>query len=102
LVLTAVSSRKTSRVALSQRCCHLQRRRARATSGRSCSAARRLFFFESDCMAIEESPQGGATARNSLPSHRGEGLVQRQIRLLFDQGKQPSRVLLQGRRASTA
>src|ERR1700726_2721713 len=43
-VLTAVSSRNTSRAGSSRPCSRIQRRRARATSARCCSAARRLFF----------------------------------------------------------
>jgi hypothetical protein len=42
LVLAAVSSMNTSRVGSSMVCSRFQRRRARATSSRSCSAARRL------------------------------------------------------------
>jgi hypothetical protein len=48
--LAAVSSMNTSRVELSMACRRFQHRRARATSGRSCSAARRL-FFEADVVA---------------------------------------------------
>ena len=44
LVLAAVSSTKTSRAGSNMPCSRIQRRRARATSARSCSAARRLFF----------------------------------------------------------
>ncbi len=43
LVLVAVSSINTNRVGSSIPCSRTQRRRTRATSGRSCSAARRLF-----------------------------------------------------------
>src|SRR3954453_4758722 len=44
VVETAVSSRKTSRRGLSFGCRRCSDRRSAATSGRSCSAARRLFF----------------------------------------------------------
>src|SRR6266516_985528 len=59
LVLVAVSSINTNRAGLSIPCSLIQRRRARATSGRSCSAARRL-FFDSYIMSLEKSPDGGA------------------------------------------
>src|SRR5712691_13034727 len=60
LVLVAVSSIKTSRAGLSKPCSRIQRRRARATSARCCSAAYRL-FFEADIVAKEEAPHGAAT-----------------------------------------
>src|ERR1700719_1817536 len=44
LVLVAVSSIKTSRAGSSKPCSRIQRRRARATSARCCSAAYRLFL----------------------------------------------------------
>src|SRR6478672_2650513 len=44
VVETAVSSRKTSRRGSSFGCRRCSDRRSAATSGRSCSAARRLFF----------------------------------------------------------
>src|SRR5262249_49360922 len=44
LMLVAVSSINTSRVVSRKPCCRIQRRRARATSARCCSAARRLFL----------------------------------------------------------
>src|SRR5258706_9917445 len=53
LVLAAVSSTKTSRAGSNVPCSRIQCRRARATSARSCSAARRL-FFESNLVRSEE------------------------------------------------
>lgn len=46
LVLTEVSSMNTRLDVSSKPCSLIQRRRARATSARSCSAARRLFFLK--------------------------------------------------------
>jgi hypothetical protein len=65
-------------------CSRIQRRRARATSARSRSAACRL-FFDSDAL-----------------SQRANHLIQRQIRLLADQSENSLRVLLQRRNTSSA
>ena len=72
----AVSSMKTSRAGSTRPRSRIQRRRARATSARSCSAA-----------------------ENSLLAHRANYLIQRQVRLLLNQRQQKVRVLLQRRRA---
>src|SRR6266581_4247215 len=101
LVLVAVSSINTNRAGLSIPCSLIQRRRPRATSGRSCSAARRL-FFDSYIMSLEKSPDGGAAARDSALVHRGDHLIQGQIRLLGYQSQQPIRALLQRRRTLAA
>jgi hypothetical protein len=101
LVLVAVSSMNTRRAGSSMLCFRSQRRRARATSARSCSLARRL-FFDGDIMSLEKPPDRGAAAWNSLLAHRGNDLVQRQIRLCGNQSQQPFRVLLQRRRAPAA
>src|SRR5271166_2993322 len=82
-------------------CSRIQRRRARATSARSCSAARRL-FFERDLVSLEKPPDRRATARNFELTHHADDLVQRQVRLQFNQCQQKVRVLLQRRRAPTA
>ena len=71
----------TSRAGSNMPCSRIQRRRARATSARSCSAARRL-FFEGDLVALKEAPDRGATAGNLVPAHHRNHLVQRQVRLL--------------------
>src|SRR5262245_37671558 len=81
LVLVAVSSMNTNLAGSSRPCLRIQRRRARATSARSCSVARRL-FFDGDIMSLEKSPDRGTTPWNSLLAHRHNDLVQGQIRLL--------------------
>jgi hypothetical protein len=50
-------------------CSRIQRRRARATSARSCSAARSA-FFEGDLVALKEAPHRGATASYLVLAHR--------------------------------
>ena len=75
LVLVAVSSINTNLAGSSRPCLRIQRRRARATSARSCSLARRL-FFDGDIMSLEKSPDRGATAWNSLLAHRRNNLIQ--------------------------
>ena len=52
-------------------------------------------------MSRKKPPDSGATARNSPLAHRGDDLVQRQIRLLGNQSQQPLRVLLQRRSAAS-
>src|SRR6266536_313013 len=101
LVLLAVSSINTSRAGFSMSCAFLQRRRARATSRRCCSAACRA-FFKGEIVSLEEPPNRSAAAGDSSLAHRGHDLVQRQIRLLDDQRQQPFRVLLQWRPAPSA
>ena len=101
LVVTAVSSINTRRVVSSQPCSRIQRRRARATSARLRSSARRL-FFECDAMASEESRQCAAARRDPpLTQHRNE-LIQSKVPLLADKGENLLRILLQrGRAPST-
>src|SRR6201997_931848 len=101
LGVTAVSSINTRRVVSSQPCSRIQRRRARATSARLRSSARRL-FFECDAMTREESRQCAAARRDPpLAKYRNE-LVQGKIPLLADKGENPLRILLQrGRAPST-
>src|SRR5450432_1288107 len=78
-----------------------QRRRARATSARSCSAARRL-FFEADAVALQKPPQRAAAAtKPSLAQGRDE-LLERPVRLLGHQSQDPVRVALQWRLAPAA
>src|SRR5579863_5617553 len=100
LVFTEVSSMKTRRDESRSPCSRIQRRRASATSARSCSAARRL-FFEGDLVSIEKPPKRGAAACDLALSHRAKHLVQRQIWLPCNQGEQPIRMLLQWRSASS-
>src|SRR5215204_5067654 len=101
LVLAEVSSMNTSRAGSNMPCCRIQRRRARATSARCCSAARRA-FFKCDLVALKEPPHRGATARNLVPAHHTNHFVQRQVRLLIEQSQQELRVLLQRRNAPAA
>jgi hypothetical protein len=100
-VLTAVSSRNTSRAGSSRPCSRIQRRRARATSARCCSAARRL-FFKGDVMTVKEPPERAPTASNSSLAQRCEDFVQGSVRLFVNKGKYHCRVLLQPRRAPPA
>src|SRR5271157_135441 len=72
-VLVAVSSINTSRAGSSMPCSRIQRRRARATSARFCSAACRL-FFKADIMSIEETLESASTASDALLRHGGEDL----------------------------
>ena len=75
-VLVAVSSINTSRAGSSMPCSRTQRRRARATSARFCSAACRL-FFKADIVSIKETLESAPTAGDALFSHDGENLLPR-------------------------
>jgi len=73
------------RIATSSRpCSRIQRRRARATSARCRSVARRL-FFEGDVMTLEEPPQRAPAAANSPFAQRCEQFLEGGIRLFFNQ-----------------
>src|SRR6266480_1381222 len=98
LVVVQVSSMNTSRAGSNRPCSRIQRRRARATSARFCSAAYRVFFI-SDAAAIEEAPNGAAAAPDPSFRQRRNDLLQRQIGLI---GDQKFRVLFQGRRTAAA
>src|SRR5215471_15195018 len=101
LVVIAVSSINTRRVVSSQPCSRIQRRRARATSARLRSSARRL-FFERDVMASEESRQCAAARRDTPLTQNRNELIQRQVPLLADHGEDLLRIFLQrGRAPST-
>jgi hypothetical protein len=76
-------------------CSRIQRRRARATSARFCSAAYRV-FFEADVAASEEPPHRAAAACDPAFAHRRDDLVQRQVRLVGNQTQQKLRVLPSG------
>src|SRR5262249_32871295 len=93
LVLGAVSSTKTRRAG-SNMPCSRSSAGAGATSARSCSAARRL-FFESNLVTLKEAPDRGATASNLVLAHRQNHFVQCQVRLLLNQTQQKIRMLLQ-------
>src|SRR5260370_30313000 len=97
LVVTAVASINTRWAGSSKPCSRTQRRRARATSARSRSAACRL-FFDGDAVAGEESGKRAPACRDSLLSQRQDHLIQREVRLLTNEGEDPLRVLLQWRR----
>src|SRR6516162_11963837 len=79
-VLTAVSSRNTSRAGSSSPCSRIQRRRARTTSARCRSAACRL-FFKRDVVSIEKPPERAAAGSNPPLAQLCKGLLQSQIRL---------------------
>src|SRR5690348_4908988 len=79
LVLTAVSSINTSRAGSSMPCSRIQRRRARATSVRSRSAACRL-FFEGDAVPPKK-PRKSTLAGSDPPLQKfRKRLLQGQIR----------------------
>src|SRR5664279_3898856 len=101
LVVTAVSSMKTRRGALSLDCSTISSARAAATSGRSCSAACRV-FFERDVVAFVEAPDRGRTGFQPLLGlEPSANLFERQVRLGGDQIKQPLAMRLE-RRATVA
>src|SRR5262245_46152286 len=100
-VLVAVSSINTSRAGSSMPCSRIQRRRARATSARFCSAACRL-FFKADIVSIKETLERAPTAGDALFSHGGENLLEGQIRLFGNQSQDPVRVLFQWRNTPAA
>src|SRR5262249_36034589 len=101
LVLTPVSSINTSRAGSSMPCYRIQRRRARATSARSRSAACRL-FFEGD--AVSPKKPRKSTLAGSDPSLQQcrQRLLQGQIGLLGDEFHYHRSMLLQRRYASSA
>src|SRR6185503_16241200 len=100
LVLAAVSSIKTRWAGSNMPCSRIQRRRARATSARSCSAARRL-FFEGDLVTLKEAPDRSAAAKYPVPAHCQNHFVQREIRLFLNQTQQKIRMLFQRRDTPT-
>src|SRR6516165_1832243 len=94
LVVIAVSSMNTRRVVSSQPCSRIQRRRARATSARFRSAARRL-FFEGDAVASEEARKRAAASGDTAPMQCRNDLIQGKVPLLPDHGEDLLRVFLQ-------
>ena len=101
LVLVAVSSIKTSRAGSSKPCSRIQRRRARATSARCCSAAYRL-FFEADIVAKKETTHRAATTGDTRCILGHNHLVQCQIWLRRNQLQKPFRIVFQPRHAAAA
>src|SRR6516225_3221483 len=91
LVVIAVSSINTRRVVSSQPCSRIQRRRARATSARFRSSARRL-FFEGDVMASEKARKRAAASGDTSPMQDRNDLIQRKVPLLADQGEDLLRI----------
>src|SRR5262249_31020578 len=101
VVFTHVLSMKTRLDVSSRRCCRIQCRRARATSSRCCSAARRL-FFEADAMSLQKTPQRAAAARYSPLMHGHDELFEGPVRLFSGQRQNLVRILLQRRLAAAA
>src|SRR6516165_2540938 len=99
LVFAAVSSTNTRCAGSNMPCSRIQRRRARATSERSCSAARRL-FFESNLVTLKEAPDCRAAAGNLVLTHCQNHFVQCQVRLFLNQTQQKICMLFQRRDAS--
>src|ERR1700694_4626931 len=81
---TLVSSMKTSRFGSSLGCCFCKVLRAAATSGRSCSAARRL-FFKAQLQMMQESGDRRLTDRHLFLRQNALKSSQRDIRLLRHQ-----------------
>src|SRR6266481_9978375 len=99
LVEVPVSSMKTSRSGSSLGRLSAHAVRAAATSGRSCSAARTL-FFEADAVAVEEPPdRTEPRLLLALIEQTALDLLQCQVGLLPNQRKQPFLMLLQRRPA---
>src|SRR3981189_3408296 len=96
LGVTAVSSINARWAGSRKPCSRIQRRRARATSARFRSAARRL-FFNGDAMASKKSGKRAAAAWDSPLVKRRNDLIQREARFLADEGEDLPRVLLQWR-----
>src|SRR3974377_248694 len=101
LVFTDVSSMKTRWVESSSPCSRIQRRRARATSSRSCSRVSRSFFVCPPA-AFQKTKQRRAASGDPALPHRRNDLIQRPVVLLFHQGKYLFGVILQRRAASAA
>ena len=101
LVVTAVSSINTRWAGSRKPCSRIQRRRARATSARLRSAARRL-FFDGDAMASEEAGQRTAAPWDPpLMKHR-DNLIQSEVPLRTDDCDDLPRMLLQWRSTPSA
>ena len=81
LVLAPVSSMNTSRAGSNMNCSRLQRRRARATSGRSSSAACRL-FFKGEIVSRKKPPDCSAAGANRKFAHHCNHHINCQIRVL--------------------
>ena len=84
VVETLVSSMKTSRLGSSLGCCFCRALRAAATSGRSCSVARRL-FFKGQLQMMQKPGDRRLADRYLLLRQSGLKLRQRDIRLFRHQ-----------------
>ena len=101
VVVTAVSSRNTSRAGSSRPCSRIQRRRARATSARSRSAACRL-FFKGDVVPVEKPRQRAAASSNAIPPKLCSSFFQGQVRLVRNHRHHSFRLRFQWRNAASA
>ena len=101
LVVTAVSSRNTSLAGSSSPCSRIQRRRARATSARSRSAACRL-FFKGDVVPVKKARERAAAGSNAIASELCSSFLQSQVRLLRNHCHYAFRLPFQGRSATPA
>jgi hypothetical protein len=100
-VLTAVSSRNTSRAGSRKPCSRIQRRRACATSARCRSAACRL-FFKGDVVAVEKAPERAAAGSNPMLAQLCERLHQGQVWMLRNHSQDLGRRLFERRNTSAA
>ena len=98
-VFVAVSSKKTRQVASKSRCLCSQDRRARATSGRSRSSARSV-FFNGKFMPLKKSPNRAPASRDASFPQSCHDLDQDQVRLPLNYAKQSACMLLEGRNAA--
>jgi hypothetical protein len=101
LIAHGVCPSAVSRAGSSKPCSRIQRRRARATSARCCSAAYRL-FFNGEIVATEETAHSTATAGDARRSFRHHNLIQGQIGLYSNQVEKPLRIFFQWRYAAAA
>src|SRR6202045_2298029 len=80
LVFAHVSSMKTRRLGSRRNWIFFHKVRRRATSGRSCSPAKSV-FFEADPLAAQKTPQSVAGHGDAALAQFGKKRMQRQIRL---------------------
>src|SRR6476620_3576294 len=97
LAFAQVSSTNTSRMAeiLPCRCFHCLRRRA--TSARSCSLARRL-FFKAETYVVEEMPHAVIADRDAAPDQLRQQFATGDVELLGQPGADPLRLIGQRER----
>jgi hypothetical protein len=100
-MVVVTASRNTSRAGSSRPCSRIQRRRARATSARSRSAACRL-FFNGDVVPLEKTGERAAAGSNPMPSQFCRGLYQSQVWLLGNDRHYTVSQRFEGRNATTA